>query len=139
MKRGPVFDGTQDWRHSVFLTGRAARKEVYYASESPENQRLLLAAMEREWRKWEEHKATLPLTQGELSMLKSRFPNLKIVGTRWVLTPKELPGGPFNDALGLSVQAAQEDSFSVISCADSRTLAVVFCRCLLLHICKQQE
>ena len=23
-ERGPVFDGTQDWRHSVFLTGRAA-------------------------------------------------------------------------------------------------------------------
>ena len=82
-ERGPVFDGTQDWR------GRAARKEVYFASESPENQRLLLAAMEREWRKWEEHKATLPLTQGELRMLKSRFPNLKIVGTRWVLMPKE--------------------------------------------------
>ena len=37
----------------------------------------------------EEHKATLPLTQGELRMLKSRFPNLNIVGTRWVLTPKE--------------------------------------------------
>ena len=87
--RGPVFDGTQDWRHSVFLTGRAARKEVYFASESSANQRLLLAAMEREWKKCEEHKATLPLTQGELRMLKSRFPNLKIVGTRWVLTPKE--------------------------------------------------
>ena len=29
----------------------------------------------------EEHKATLPLTQGELRMLKSRFPSLKIVGT----------------------------------------------------------
>ena len=63
-ERGPVFDGAQDWRHSVFLTGRAARK-VYFASESPANQRLLLAAMEREWKKWEEHKATLPLTQGE--------------------------------------------------------------------------
>ena len=25
-ERGPVFDGAQDWRHSVFLTGRAARK-----------------------------------------------------------------------------------------------------------------
>ena len=31
----------------------------------------------------------MPLTQGELRMLKSRFPNLEIVGTRWVLTPKE--------------------------------------------------
>ena len=78
--RGPVFDQiNKDWHHSIFLTGRAARKEVYFASESPENQRLLLAAMEREWRKWEEHKATLPLTQGELSMLKSRFPNFKLL------------------------------------------------------------
>ena len=84
-----MFDETQDWRRSIFLTGRAAKKEVYFASESPENQRLLLAAMEREWKKWEEHKATLPLTQGELRMLKSRFPNFKIVGTRWALTPKE--------------------------------------------------
>ena len=90
--------------HSIFLTGRAARKEVYFASESPENQRLLLAAMEREWKKWEEHKATLPLTQGELRMLKSRFPNLKIVGTRWVLTPKE----PDFKAR-LVVQGCQED------------------------------
>ena len=60
-----------------FLTGRAARKKVYFASESPANQRLLLVAMEREWKKWEEqHKATLPLTQGELRMLKSRFPHV---------------------------------------------------------------
>ena len=65
-ERGPVFDGTQDWRHSVFLAGRATRKEVQFASKSPANQRLLLAAMELEWKKWEEHKATLPLTQGEL-------------------------------------------------------------------------
>ena len=87
-----------------FPIGRAARKEVYFASESPENQRLLLAAMEREWKKWEEHKATLPLTQGELHMLKSRFPNLEIVGTRRVLTPKE----PDFKAR-LVVQSCQED------------------------------
>ena len=102
--RGPMFDGAQDWRHSVFLTGRAARKEVYFASESLENQRLLLAAMEREWKKWKEHKATLPLTQGELRMLKSRCPNLKIVGTRWVLTPKEP-----DFKVRLVVQGCQED------------------------------
>ena len=53
---------------------------------------------------WEEHKATLPLTQGELRMLRSRFPNLKIVGTRWVLTPKE----PDFKAR-LVVQGCQED------------------------------
>ena len=43
--RSPVFDETQDWRHSIFLTGRAARIEVYFASESPENQRLLQAVV----------------------------------------------------------------------------------------------
>ena len=104
-ERGPIFDEiTKDWRHSIFLTGRAARKEIHFASRSPENLRLLLGAMPREWKKWEEHKATLPLTQGELRMLKSRFPNLKIVGTRWVLTPKE----PDFKAR-LVVQGCQED------------------------------
>ena len=79
-------------------------KRFIFASESPENQRLLLAAMAREWKKWEKHKATLPLTQGELRMLKSRFPNIKIVGTRWALTPKE----PDFKAR-LVVQGCQED------------------------------
>ena len=101
-ERFPIFDEiNKDWHHSIFLT---ARKEVYFVSESPKDQRLLLAAMEREWRKWEEHKATLPLTQGELRMLNSRFPNLKIVGTRSVLTPKE----PDFKAR-LVVQGCQED------------------------------
>ena len=41
-ERGPAFDEiNKDWRHSIFLTGRAAREEVHFASESPENQRLL--------------------------------------------------------------------------------------------------
>ena len=137
-ERGPVFDGTQDWRHSVFLTGRAARKEVYFASESPANQRVLLAAMEGEWKKSEEHMATLPLTQGEMRMLKSRFPNLKIVGTRWVLTPKE----PDFKAR-LVVQSCQEDpsmmrtdsptgsrdSFLGSFMRSTGTLELWFCRC----------
>ena len=43
--RGSVLDEiNKDWHHSIFLTERAARKEVYFASESPENQRLLLGA-----------------------------------------------------------------------------------------------
>ena len=103
-ERGPVFDGTQDCRHSVFLTGPAARKEVYFSSESPENQRLLLAAVEREWKKWEEHKATLPLTQGELRMLKSRLSNLEIGHALGFLTAKE----PDFKAR-LVVQSFQED------------------------------
>ena len=139
-EKGPVFDGDQDWRHSFFLTRRAASKEVYFASESPENQRLLLAAMEREWKKWEEHKATMPLTQGELRMLKSRFPILKIVGTRWVLTPKE----PDVKA-SFVVQGCQEDpsmmrtdyptstrdSFPASFSRSKRTLELWFCRCRL--------
>ena len=89
-ERGPMFDEiNKNWHHSIFLERRTARKEVHFASKSSKNQRLLLAAMEREWRKLEEYKGTSSLTQGELRMLRSRFTNLKIVSTRWVLTPKE--------------------------------------------------
>ena len=90
LSTGPLFDEIpKDWRHSIFLTGRATAKEFLFASVSPENQRLLLADMAREWKKGEEHKATLPLTQGELRKLWSRFPELTIVGTRWFLTRKD--------------------------------------------------
>ena len=148
-ERGPMFDEiTKDWRHSVILTGRAARKEVHFASESPENQRLLLAALAREWKKWEEHKATLPLTQGELRMLKSRFPNILFVGTRWVLTPKE----PDFKAR-LAVQGCQEDpsmmrtdsstssrdSFSWSFLAQHRSIGVVVLLTPHLHTSKQEE
>ena len=51
---------------------------------------------------------------GKLRMLKSRFPNLKIVGRRWVLTPKE----PDFKAR-LVVQGCQEDPSMM--CADSPT------------------
>ena len=49
-ERGPIFDEiTKDWRHSIYLTGRAARKEVHFASESlQKHQRLLLGAMGKE-------------------------------------------------------------------------------------------
>ena len=60
--------------------------------------------MAREWKKLEDYKATLPLTQGDLRMMKSRFPNLRIVGTPWVLTLKE----PDFKAR-LVVQGCQED------------------------------
>ena len=131
-----------------FLTGLAARIEVHFASESPDNHLLLLAAMEREWKKWGEHKATLPLTQGELRMLKSRFPNVKIVGTRSVLTPKE----PDFKAR-LVVQGCQEDPsmmrtdfptgvrgscFLFLSCAAQEHWSC-FLQMPLLHTCKQKE
>ena len=54
--------------------------------------------------KGEEHKATLPLTQGKLRMLWSRFPQLKLVGTRWVLTRKDR-----DFKARLVVQGCQED------------------------------
>ena len=59
---------------------------------------------------------------GELRMLKSRFPNLKIVGTRWVLTPKEL-----DFKARLVVQGCQED------------VGVVVLQMPLLHTCKLEE
>ena len=54
MKEAPCLMEPKIGATRFFLTGRAARKEVYFASESPENQRLLLAAMEREWKKWKD-------------------------------------------------------------------------------------
>ena len=112
-------------------------EDVYFASESPENQRLLLAAMERECRKWEEHKATLPLTQGELSMLKSRFPNFKIVGTRWVLTPKGCQEDP--SMMRTDSPTGSRDSFSWLFLAQHKNIGVVVLQMPLLHICKQEE
>ena len=90
-ERGPVIDekSTRIGATRFFSQDVWQEKRFILLPQSPENQRLLLAAMAREWKKWEEHKATLPLTQGELRMLNTRFPNLKIVGTRGVLTPKE--------------------------------------------------
>ena len=74
---------------SVLLTGRAAAKEVRFAQESPANQKKILIAMAREWSKWEEFKATTPLSSSELGQLRHLHPDLRIIGTRWVLTVKD--------------------------------------------------
>ena len=114
---------TKDWSHSIFLTGRAARKEVHFASVSPEKQRLLLGAMAREWKKWEEHKAALPLTQGELRMLKSRFPSLS--QNCWhplVLTPKEP-----DFKTRLVVQGCQEDPSMMRTDSPTGSFFLVLC------------
>ena len=105
--------------------------------------------MERERKKWEEHKAALPLTQGELRMLKSRFPNLKIVGTRWVLTPKEpdfkarlVVQGCQEDPLKMrtdSPTGSRDSSSLVLSCAQHKNIGVVVLQMPLLHTCKQEE
>ena len=78
----------------------------------------------------EEHKSNLPLTQGELRIWKSRFPNLKIVGTLWGLTPKE---PDFKARLGL--QGCQEDPsmMRTDSPAGSRD------SCFLVLSCAAQE
>ena len=78
---------------SVLLTGRAAA-----------NQKKNLIAMAREWSKWEEAKATTPLSSSELAELRRLYPNLWIIGTRWVLTVKD----PDFKAR-LVVQGCQED------------------------------
>ena len=73
---------------SVFLTGRPYAKEVRFKNESVANQKLVLQAMAREWSKWEEFKAMTVLSQFELEALRIKHPNLRFVGTRWVLTLK---------------------------------------------------
>ena len=98
-----------------------------FASESPGNSRLWFGAMAREWKKREEHKATLPLTQGELRTLWSLFPNLNIVGTRWVLTSKEpdfkarlvVQGSPEDPTMMRtnSRTSSRDSFFLVLSCA----------------------
>ena len=60
-EKGPVFDGAQDWRHSVFLTRRAERKEVYFASE-------VLAEM------WPSVPSTLPRSLWTVEMDSLRRP-----------------------------------------------------------------
>ena len=89
---------------AVLLTSRAAAKEVRYAQESPAKQKKILTAMAREWSKWEEFRATTPLSSSELAELRRLYPDLRITGTRWVLTVK----GPDFSAR-LVVQGRQED------------------------------
>ena len=96
----------------------------------------------------EEHKATLPLTQGELRMLISRFPNLKIVGTRWVLTPKELyfkarlvVQGYQEDSsmMRTDTPTGSRDSFSWFFLVQHKNIGVVVLQMPLLHTCTKEE
>ena len=89
---------------SVLLAGRAAAKEVRYAQESPANQKKILVAMARGLTKWEEFKATTPLSSLELAELRRLYPDLRIIGTRWVLTVKDP-----NFKARLVTQGCQED------------------------------
>lgn len=64
----------------------------------------MLKAMAKEWDKWNEFKASRFLTESELKQILKRNPHQKIVGTRWVLTPK---GADYKARL--VVQGCQED------------------------------
>ena len=88
----------------VFLTGKAAQKEIKYCDLSPPQRVLMLKAMAKEWDKWTEFKASRFLTESELKQILKRNPHQKIVGTRWVLTPK---GADYKARL--VVQGCQED------------------------------
>ena len=106
MKVAPLFNEIpRDWRQLCFSHRTCGKETSLFCLRVSRKSTIVACAMAREWKKWEEHKPTLPLTQGEVDRLKSRFPNFKIVGTRWVLTPKE----PDFKAR-LVVQGYQEDS-----------------------------
>ena len=88
----------------VLLTGKAAQKELKYCDLSPQQRVVMLKAMAREWDKWTEFKASRFLTEAELQRILKQNPHQKIVGTRWVLTPK---GADYKARL--VVQGCQED------------------------------
>ena len=88
----------------VLLTGKVAQKEIKYCDLSPPQRALMLKAMAKEWDKWTEFKAFRFLTESELQQILKRNPHQKIVGTRWVCTPK---GADYKARL--MVQGCQED------------------------------
>ena len=66
----------------VFLTGKAAQKEIKHCDLSPPRRIWMLKAMAKEWDKWTEFKASRFLTESELQQILKRNPHQKIGGTR---------------------------------------------------------
>ena len=92
----------------VFLTRRAANKEVQYDALVKSQQVRVDAAMVREWDKWNEIGVTKFLSKKQLNDIMKRNPDQKIVGTRWVFTEKTIQGKP-DYKVRLVVQKCQED------------------------------
>ena len=86
---------------TVLLVGKARSKEVAWKSLNTFVRQRFIKAMAKEWSKWEQYKATIPCPADQLK----KYPDdLKIIGTRWVLSYKS-NGDP---KARLVVQGCQE-------------------------------
>ena len=79
----------------VFLTGKAAQKELKYCDLSPQQRAVMLKAMAKDWDKWTEFKASLDFSP---SLNSSKSWNEIPIGRSWApagcLPPKELTTKP---------------------------------------------
>ena len=69
----------------VLLVGNSRSKEVKWSTLPEKVRSLFRVAMEKEWSKWEQFRATIPVNE---TMLMKLPPEQKVIGTRWVLTYK---------------------------------------------------
>ena len=93
----------------VFLTRRAANKEVQYDALVKSQQKLVDVATTREWDKWNEFGVTKFCVQEAAEQHHEAKPRQKIVGTRWLFTETAIQGKPDCKAR-LVVQGCQEDT-----------------------------
>ena len=91
---------------STLLVGRAKTKEIIWKDLSEKHKIEYRAAMSKEWSKWTQFRATIPCPKSRLD----KYPDdLKIIGTRWVLTRK----GDGTAKARLVVQGCQEKTHDV--------------------------
>ena len=70
---------------TVMLVGKARGKELLWSDMTVEQRKQFLLAMGKEWSKWTQFRATIPCPKKVLD----KYPDdLKIIGTRWVMTYK---------------------------------------------------
>ena len=87
---------------SVLLVGKARGKELLWGDLTTFQRRQFILVMNREWSKWTQLRATIPCPKKVLE----KYPDeLKIIGTRWVLTYK----GDGTPKARLVVQGCQEN------------------------------
>ena len=109
---------------TVLLVGNAKGKELLWSEMTVAQRKQFLLAMNKEWAKWTQFRATIPCPKKVLD----KYPDeLKIIGTRWVMTYKS-DGTP---KARMVVQGCQENLRDVRGDAptgsrDSMMLAIAF-------------
>ena len=85
----PSYSANDDKRRrlqsDVLLVGTARGKDIIFDTLSPAKKASFHEAMAKEWSRWQQLKATIPVSADKLQELPD---DLQIAGTRWVLTEK---------------------------------------------------